>query len=47
MQPWLGQLRIGRLPGDMRFTRNVREYVSPFTSTVVLSLLLKLIAQLI
>ena len=47
LQPWLAKLGIGRLPGDVRFKRNGREYVFPFTSTIVLSLLLMLIAQLI
>jgi len=47
LQPWLSKLGIGRLPGDLRFTRNGREYVLPFTSTVVLSLLLMLIAQVL
>jgi hypothetical protein len=47
LQPWLGRLGIGRLPGDLRFRRNGREYVLPFTSTVLVSLLLMLIARLI
>jgi hypothetical protein len=47
LQPWLAKLGIGRLPGDVRFRRNGREYVFPFTSTIVLSGLLMLIAQLI
>jgi hypothetical protein len=47
LQPWLSKFGIGRLPGDVRFTRNGRQYVLPFTSTVVLSLLLMLIARLI
>lgn len=47
LQPWLSKLGIGRLPGDVRFTRNGREYVFPFTSTVVLSLILMLIGYLI
>lgn len=47
LQPWLSKLGIGRLPGDVRFTRNGREYVFPFTSTVVLSLVLMLIAHLV
>jgi hypothetical protein len=47
LQPWLGKLGIGRLPGDLRFRRNGREYVLPFTSTVRVSLLLMLIARLI
>ena len=47
LQPWLSKLGIGRLPGDVRFTRKGREYVFPFTSTVILSLVLMLIARLI
>ena len=47
LQPWLSKLGIGRLPGDVRFTRNGREYVFPFTSTVVLSLVLLLISHII
>ncbi|MEP6609355.1 MAG: DUF2905 domain-containing protein [Burkholderiaceae bacterium] len=47
LQPWLSKLGIGRLPGDVRFRRNGRDYVFPFTSTIVLSLVLMLIARLI
>ena len=47
LQPWLQRLGIGRLPGDLRFRRNGREVVLPFTSTVLLSLLLTLLARLI
>ena len=47
LQPWLQRLGIGRLPGDLRFRRNGREYVLPFTSTVLLSLLLMLLARLL
>jgi len=47
LQPWLSRLGIGRLPGDVRFTRNGRDYVVPFSSTLVLSALLMLIAYLI
>jgi len=46
LQPWLQRLGIGRLPGDLRFKRNGREIVLPFTSTIVLSLLLMLVARL-
>lgn len=46
LQPWLQKLGIGRLPGDVRFRRNGKEVVLPFTSTVVLSLLLMLLARL-
>jgi hypothetical protein len=47
VQPWLQKLGIGRLPGDLRFRRNGREVVVPFTSTVLLTLLLTLIARIL
>ncbi len=37
----------GRLPGDLRFTRNGREYYVPITSTILASLLLTLIARVL
>lgn len=46
LQPWLQRLGIGRLPGDLRFKHKGREFVLPFTSTVLLSLLLMLLARL-
>jgi hypothetical protein len=46
LQPWLQKLGIGRLPGDFRFKVNGKEVLLPFTSTVVLSLLLMLLARL-
>jgi hypothetical protein len=45
LQPWLQRLGLGRLPGDVRFKRNGRDIVLPFTSTVVLSVLLMLISR--
>ena len=47
LQPWLQKFGIGRLPGDVRFRRKGRDFVLPFTSTVLLSLLLTLIARAI
>lgn len=47
LQPWLQKLGIGRLPGDLRIKRKGREIVLPFTSTVLLTLLLTLIARLL
>src|SRR4030095_16564250 len=47
LQPWLQKLVIGRLPGDLRFRRNGREIVLPFTSTVLLSLLLTALARVL
>jgi hypothetical protein len=38
---------LGRLPGDIRFKRNGREYYLPITSTVLLSLFLSLLARFI
>lgn len=46
LQPWLQRLGIGRLPGYLRFMRKGREVVLPFTSTVLLSVALMLIARL-
>jgi hypothetical protein len=46
LQPWLQKLGIGRLPGDLRFKFRGKEVLLPFTSTVVLSLLLMLLARL-
>lgn len=47
LQPWLQKLGIGRLPGDLRFRVNGKEVLLPFTSTVVLSLLLTLLGRLL
>ncbi len=42
--PWLAhRLRLGRLPGDLRFRLRGREYLFPFTSTLLLSLLATLL----
>jgi hypothetical protein len=44
LQPGLAsRLRIGRLPGDIRFRLRGREYGFPFTSTLLLSLLATLL----
>jgi hypothetical protein len=47
LQPWLQRLGVGRLPGDLRFRSKGREVVLPFTSTILLSLLLTLLARLL
>jgi hypothetical protein len=44
LNPLLRRLGLGRLPGDVRFTRNGREYTFPFTSTLLLSALLTWLA---
>ena len=46
LQPWLQKLGIGRLPGDLRLRINGKYVLLPFTSTVVLSLALMLLARL-
>ena len=47
LTPRLSRLGLGRLPGDLRFRKNGREYYLPITSTIVLSLLLILVARII
>lgn len=39
-------IRFGRLPGDLAVRFRGRNYVFPFTSTILLSLLLFLISRL-
>lgn len=43
----MAALRIGRLPGDVRFRWRGREYQLPFASSLLLSLLAGLIFRLI
>ena len=45
--PGLSRMGLGRLPGDLRFRKNGRDYYLPITSTIVLSLLLTLVARVI
>lgn len=47
LQPWLQKLGIGRLPGDFRFRIGRREYLLPFASTLLLTLIAFLIGRLI
>jgi len=47
LQPWLQRLGIGRLPGDFRFRIGKREYLLPFASTLLLTLLVFLIGKLL
>jgi hypothetical protein len=47
LQPWLQKLGIGRLPGDFRFRVGGREYLLPFASTLLLTLLVFLIGKFI
>ncbi len=47
LSPYLARLGLGRLPGDIRFKKNGREYYLPITSTVLLSVFLSLLARII
>jgi len=43
--PWLEKFGIGKLPGDVRFTVFGKTIFLPFTSTVLLSLVVFLVAN--
>jgi hypothetical protein len=45
--PWLRKYGLGRLPGDVVLRHRGRDYYLPFTTTIVLSLALTLLARLI
>jgi hypothetical protein len=47
ISPWLSRYGLGRLPGDVSVRWRGRVYYLPFTTTIVLSLLLTLITRLI
>ena len=45
--PRIGKYTLGRLPGDITLRRNGRDYYLPFTTTILLSLALTLIARIL
>ncbi|MGO4332704.1 DUF2905 domain-containing protein [Cupriavidus sp. 2TAF22] len=45
--PWLQKLGLGRLPGDVRFRLFGRDFMLPFASTILLSLVALLVGKLI
>jgi len=47
LAPWLARLGLGRLPGDVVVRYRGRVYYLPFTSTVLLSLALTLLARIL
>ena len=45
LQPWLQKLGFGRLPGDLNFRLFGRNWSSPVTSTLLLSMLAAAVAR--
>ncbi|MFS8973718.1 DUF2905 domain-containing protein [Cupriavidus necator] len=45
--PWLHKIGLGRLPGDVRFRVFGREFVLPFASTILISLIALVIGKLL
>jgi hypothetical protein len=43
LQHWLRKIGLGRLPGDIRFRAGGRDWYLPFTSSVILSVLVMLL----
>jgi hypothetical protein len=46
LAPWLSRFGLGRLPGDLTVRYRGRFYYLPFTSTILLSVLLTLITRI-
>jgi uncharacterized membrane protein len=47
LSPWLSRYGLGRLPGDVTVRYKGRLYYLPFTSTILLSLVLTLITRVL
>lgn len=47
LTPWLNKLGFGKLPGDFRFRLLGREWFIPLATTIILSLVASLVAQII
>ena len=47
LAPWLSKYGLGRLPGDLTVRYKGKLYYLPFTSTILLSLALTLLTQLL
>ena len=45
--PWLEKFGIGRLPGDVRFTLFGKNFLLPFASTILLSMLVFVVARIL
>jgi hypothetical protein len=44
--PWLAKLGLGRLPGDLRIDRPGFTFYAPFTSMIVVSIVVSLVLWL-
>lgn len=47
LTPWLNRLGLGRLPGDIRVKHKRGVFYFPFTSVILMSLALSLLAYLL
>ncbi|HLB14377.1 MAG TPA: DUF2905 domain-containing protein [Burkholderiales bacterium] len=47
LSPWLARFGLGRLPGDVSVRVKGRDYSLPFTTTILLSVALTLLARLL
>lgn len=47
LSPWLSRYGLGHLPGDVTVRYKGRLYYLPFTSTILLSLVLTLITRVL
>ena len=47
LTPWLNRLGLGRLPGDIHIKRKRGVFYFPFTSVILMSLALSLLAYLL
>jgi len=47
LTPWLNRLGLGHLPGDIRIKRKRGVFYFPFTSVILMSLVLSLLAYLL
>jgi hypothetical protein len=47
LTPWLNRMGLGRLPGDVRIKRKGGVFYFPFTSVILMSLVLSLLAYLL
>jgi len=47
LTPWLSRLGLGRLPGDVRVRHKRGVFYFPFTSVILMSLALSLLAYLL